>query len=75
MVLVLVSAFVIGALGGAFFISPIYDEMPQVVSTLEKLNPSNEETLYLDVSSASDINELKDNLTSLMVLNHLMLLE
>lgn len=65
MAFVLIVAFFIGALGGAFFLNPIYEELPNVLSTFEKLNPSNKETLYLDVSSASDINSLEKNLTSM----------
>lgn len=61
--LVLVCAFIIGCLGGAFFLAPLYDEVPEVVSTIEKVVPSNNETMYLDLSSASDIDGLKENLT------------
>lgn len=62
-VLVLLCAFIIGCLGGAFFLSPLYEEVPEVVSTIEKVIPSNNETMYLDISSASDIDGLKENLT------------
>ena len=62
MVLVLVVAFFIGTLGGAFFLTPIYSDVPEIVSSIEKLNPSNEETLYLDVSSSTDINKLRSDL-------------
>ena len=63
-ILVLIVAFLIGAIGGAFFLDPIYDELPNVVSTVERNMPNNEETLYLDLSSSIDINELKNNLSS-----------
>lgn len=63
--LVLICGFVIGGLGGAFFLSPIYDDVPDVVSTLERTVPSNEETLYLDFSSAISIDDLESNLTSI----------
>ena len=62
-VLVLVVAFLIGAIGGAFFLDPIYDELPNVVGAIERSMPNNEETLYLDLSSSLDIDELKDNLS------------
>lgn len=62
-ILVLVVAFLIGAIGGAFFLDPIYDELPNVVAAFEKSMPNNEETLYLDLSSSIDIDELKENLT------------
>ncbi|WP_405267270.1 hypothetical protein [Methanobrevibacter sp.] len=63
-VLVLVVAFLIGAIGGAFFLDPIYDELPNVVGAIERNMPNNEETLYLDLSSSIDIDELKDNLSN-----------
>lgn len=61
--LVILSAFIIGCLGGAFFLTPIYDEVPEMISNFEKFNPENEETMYLDVSSAVDIDDLVKNLT------------
>ena len=60
--LVLVVAFFIGTLGGAFFLTPIYSEVPEFASSLEELDPANEETLYLDVSSSTDLNKLKNDL-------------
>lgn len=63
--IVLLSAFILGCMGGAFFLSPIYEDIPEVVSTIEKIVPENEETMYLDISSASDMDELKENITHL----------
>lgn len=63
--LVLGVAFLIGAIGGAFFLDPIYDELPQVASIVEKNMPDNEETLYLDLSSSIDTNELRDTLSKM----------
>ena len=65
MFLVLSVAFLIGAIGGAFFLNPIYSDMPMVVSTVEKVVSSNEETLYLDLSSATDTNALKSDLSKI----------
>ena len=56
--LVLGVAFLIGCIGGAFFLEPVYQDLPEVLSLVEKNMPNNEETLYLDVSSSVDINEL-----------------
>jgi len=63
-ILVLVVAFLIGVIGGAFFLEPIYEELPSVVSIVEKNVPGNEETLYLDLSSSVNMNELKENLSA-----------
>lgn len=64
-ILVILVAFLIGSIGGAFFLDPIYDELPNVVSVIEKSMPNNEETLYLDLSSSVNIDELKDKLSSM----------
>ena len=63
--LVLVVAFLIGSIGGAFFLEPLYEEVPNIVAAVEKNVPGNEETLYLDLSSATDIGELKQNLSQI----------
>lgn len=63
LLLVLIIAFLIGAIGGAFFLEPIYEELPSAVSLVEKNVPGNEETLYLDLSSSINMNELKDELS------------
>lgn len=63
--LVLIVAFFIGILGGAFFLSPIYSDLPEIASSVEKVIPSNEETLYIDVSSATDLNKLKNDLSQI----------
>lgn len=62
--LVLIVAFLIGCIGGALFLDPIYDELPSVASAIEKNMPNNEETLYLDLSSSIDVKNLKENLSS-----------
>lgn len=64
-VLVLVVAFFIGSIGGAFFLDPIYDELPNVASVVEKNMPNNEETLYLDLSSSIDTNQLRSDLSAM----------
>jgi hypothetical protein len=62
--LVLGVAFLIGAIGGAFFLDPIYDELPAMVGMVEKNLPNNEETLYLDLSSSVDTDQLSEELKS-----------
>ena len=63
--LVLGVAFLIGAIGGAFFLDPIYDELPEVVGVVEKNMPNNEETLHLDLSSSVDVDSLKSDLSTM----------
>ena len=61
---VILVAFLIGSIGGAFFLEPIYKEVPSVLHTVEKSMPNNEETLYLDLSSSNDLNELENALSN-----------
>lgn len=63
--LVLGVAFLIGSIGGAFFLEPIYEELPSVASNIEKNMPNNEETLYLDLSSSIDTDRLSDKLSKM----------
>lgn len=62
--LVILVAFLIGSIGGAFFLEPIYQEVPSVMTAVERNMPNNEETLYLDLSSSNDLNELKQALSA-----------
>ena len=62
--LVILVAFLIGSIGGAFFLEPIYKEVPGVLNTVERSMPNNEETLYLDLSSSNDLNELENALSN-----------
>ena len=61
--LVILVAFLIGSIGGAFFLEPIYQELPSVMTAVERNMPNNEETLYLDLSSSNDLTELENNLS------------
>ena len=63
--LVLAVAFLIGSIGGAFFLQPIYVELPGMASTFEKTMPNNEETLYLDLSSSVDTDALRNDVSSM----------
>ena len=65
MAFILVVGFFIGALGGAFFLSPIYSDVPEVTVAVEKIIPGNEEVLYLDLSSSTDINKLRNDLSQI----------
>lgn len=62
--LVILVAFLIGSMGGAFFLEPIYQELPSVVGAVGKTIPMSDETLYLDLSSSSNLEELKENLSN-----------
>ena len=63
--LILAVAFLIGSIGGAFFLQPIYHELPSVASVIEKNMPDNEETLHLDLSSSIDTDNLREDLSAM----------
>ncbi|WP_405306564.1 hypothetical protein [Methanobrevibacter sp.] len=63
--LVLAVAFLIGAIGGAFFLQPIYEEVPDLASSFEKSMPNNKETLYLDLSSSVDTDALRRDVSAM----------
>ena len=63
--LVLAVAFFIGAIGGSLFLQPIYQELPSAALVVEQHMPDNDETLYLDLSSSFNIDELKNELSSI----------
>ena len=63
--LVLAVAFLIGSIGGAFFLQPIYEELPDMASTIEKSMPNNEEKLSLDLSSSVDTDALRKDVSSM----------
>lgn len=63
--LVLAVAFLIGSIGGAFFLQPIYVELPDMASAFEKSMPNNDETLNLDLSSSVDTDALRNDVSSM----------
>lgn len=62
-ILVLLASFLIGSIGGAYFLEPVYQEIPNLMGLVEKNMPDNDETLYLDLSSSTDLKELSQNLS------------
>ena len=64
MLLVILVAFLIGSIGGAMFLEPIYREVPAAVDVVGSNLPMDDETLYLDLSSSINVDELKNNLSS-----------
>jgi hypothetical protein len=61
---VVVIGFIIGLVGGGFFISPIYEDLPYVAGSFQQLFDGDNEHIIIDVSSTTDldkfINELKN---------------
>lgn len=59
---IIVIGCVLGAIGGAFFIFPVYEEVPYVAGTIEGLISNNDELINIDISSASNISEISSNI-------------
>lgn len=53
---ILVMGFIIGSIGGIFFISPIYDDFPVMVGTVDAMITGENEYINVDLSSQSDNN-------------------
>lgn len=53
---------VLGAVGGAFFIFPVYEEVPYVAGTIEGLLSDNNEIINIDISSASNISAISSEI-------------
>lgn len=62
MISVIAIGFVVGIVGGAFFITPIYEEIPYVYGTVEEAFSEETEKINIEVSPILDVNKLMTNL-------------
>ncbi|WP_414468747.1 hypothetical protein [Methanobacterium sp. ACI-7] len=53
--------FIVGIIGGAFFISPIMDDIPGIATSFYVSTSSDKVTIKLDISTDLDINQYLDN--------------
>lgn len=53
---ILAVGFILGAIGGIFFISPIYDDFPALIGTVDAMVTGQNEYIDVDVSSQADNN-------------------
>ncbi|MBC7100977.1 MAG: hypothetical protein H5T40_05040 [Methanobacteriales archaeon] len=53
--------FMVGVIGGTFFISPIYDDIPEIVRGFYEATSNAPETVYVDLSHDVDIKEFIDD--------------
>ena len=58
---VIFMGFIAGIIGGAFFISPIMDDIPNIASSFYQSTSKDLDTVNLDVSSNVDINQFINN--------------
>lgn len=53
--------FIVGAIGGTFFISPIYDDIPEMARSFYEATSNAPETVYVDLSHDVDIKKFIDD--------------
>lgn len=49
--------FVVGLIGGAFFIAPVYDDLPDMARGIYMSTSNQQETITLNISTDSDVNK------------------
>jgi len=59
---VLAIGFIVGLVGGAFFITPIYQEVPNVIGSVQETFTGENEKINIEVSPIVDLNKLLTNL-------------
>ena len=61
---VLAIGFIVGLVGGLFFITPIYQEIPYAVGSVHSIFNGEDERINIEVSPIVDINKLLTNLNN-----------
>ncbi|MGB9979434.1 hypothetical protein [Methanobacterium sp.] len=57
LVFVVLMGFIVGIIGGAFFISPIMDDIPIIASAFYQSTSTDLDTVYLDIPDSVDVNQ------------------
>ena len=60
LIFVVLMGFMVGIIGGAFFISPIMDDIPNIASAFYQSTSTDLDTLYLDIPDSVDVNQFID---------------
>lgn len=53
--------FIVGVIGGAFFISPIFDDIPNMARSVYQFTNNGEEVIQLDISANNNITSFIEN--------------
>ena len=61
LIFVVLMGFVVGIIGGAFFISPIMDDIPNIASAFYQSTSTDLDTIYLDIPDSVDVTQFIDN--------------
>ena len=62
---IVIIGFVLGAIGGYFFIYPIYEESPYVVGNVQGLFSMDDEVINLNIPSTSNITDITNKIKNL----------
>ena len=66
---IIVIGFVLGAIGGYFFINPIYEETPYVIGNVQGLFSMDNEVINLNIPSTSNISDITNKIKNLNGVN------
>lgn len=66
---IILIGFVLGAIGGYFFIDPIYDESPYVIGNIQGMFSMDSEVINLNIPSTSNISDITNNIKNLTGVN------
>ena len=66
---IILIGFVLGAIGGYFFIDPIYDESPYVMGNIQGLFTMDSEVINLNIPSTSNISDITNKIKNLEGVN------
>ena len=66
---IIIIGFVLGAIGGYFFINPIYEETPYVIGNLQGLFTMDNEVINLNIPSTSNISDVTNKINNLNGVN------
>ena len=57
LIFVVLMGFIVGIIGGAFFIAPIMDDVPNIASAFYQSTSTDLDNIYLDVPDSVDVNQ------------------
>ena len=66
---IVVIGFVLGTIGGYFFIYPIYEESPYVIGNIQGMFSMEDEVINLNIPSTSNISDITNNIKNLNGVN------
>ncbi len=66
---IILIGFVLGAIGGYFFIDPIYEESPYIIGNVQGLFTMDSEVINLNIPSTSNISDVTNKISNLNGVN------